>query len=184
TRGERSSECFRHSSNTRGATGSHTPRCSAHLRAPAEAVQTAPFVSGGDLMPSVLEQTYARIRQIESMFPIPAPSATVDVGTFDATAGTFAFDRKVKSITEQVGTTPDGRAIYKTAHVVAVDAVNVTLRFRVTSSQGDVSVDVDGQVSSASPGQNVVTADIADAPNARFTIRSGATAYESPGMLT
>jgi len=39
-----------------------------------------------DLTP---DQLYAAIKQWEGTFPLPAPYVTVDVGTFDAAAGTF-----------------------------------------------------------------------------------------------
>ncbi len=45
-----------------------------------------------------------------------------------------------------------------TEYVLAVNAVSVTLRFRVANSQGDVSAEVDGVRYPAPSGQSVVTA--------------------------
>ncbi len=49
--------------------------------------------------PSLIDQIYSRIREIGLLFPIAAPTATVDVGTYDAAADRFTFSQAVKRVT-------------------------------------------------------------------------------------
>ena len=47
------------------------------------------------------DQLYQQIKQYEAIFPIPAPFVTLNVGTFDASAGTW------KGLTKRVTTDPE-----------------------------------------------------------------------------
>src|SRR5690242_15279819 len=97
---------------------------------------------------SSMNLAYDRLRANESMFPVPGPAATVNVGTFDAATGRFAFSTAIKSETTNVNTPPSGETGGKpeleTEYYLAVNAVRVSLQFRVAHPQGPVSADVNG----------------------------------------
>src|SRR5207253_9986883 len=59
-------------------------------------------LAGGKHMATVTaDDLYSLVKKWESTFPLPAPYVTVDVGTFDAAAGTF------RGLTTQVETDPE-----------------------------------------------------------------------------
>jgi len=93
-----------------------------------------------------LAELYNRIKDVENntSFPIPTPQAIVEVGTLDGATGEFTFSpsidrRKIRDSTEPgIGVLHPGHpSTFTTIESFApVNAVLVSLRFRVSNSQG------------------------------------------------
>jgi hypothetical protein len=163
-----------------------------------------------DLTP---DQLYAAIKQWEGTFPLPAPYVTVDVGTFDAAAGTFTglkttveFDPE--PIEHQPGQHPTNPApkyvglrwVEVTINaqwqrtITSVPAPKVTLapvqlKFSVANTSAAWSVIANGTTTTVPVGQTTVNVSIWDLDHAVWTIQAGANSYhdilriQRPGLI-
>jgi len=91
---------------------------------------------------------YNTIKAQEASFAIPSATVAVNVGTFDAATGKFTYAAGWNTDETEgadVGSV-DKPTLKKIAvwRVMSVDAVNVTLRFEVSNSQGNFVVNIPG----------------------------------------
>jgi hypothetical protein len=100
-------------------------------------------------MPYTPQQAYDAIKNLEaqSKFPIPIPTATINVGTFDAATSTFAFavPTAMDSYTIPSRMGPNGKptgpmTINIQVGVVQVNAVDLILTFTVKNPKHNFSV--------------------------------------------
>jgi hypothetical protein len=163
-----------------------------------------------DLTP---DQLYAAIKEWEGTFPLPAPYVTVDVGTFDAAAGTFmglktTVEFDPEPIEHQPGQHPTNPApkfagtrwIEVTINarwqrtITSVPAPKVALapvqlKFSVTNTTAAWSVAVNGKSTDVPAGQTTVNVSIWDFDHAVWGIQAGASSYhdnlkiQRPGQI-
>lgn len=163
-----------------------------------------------DLTP---EQLYAAIKQWEGTFPLPAPYVTVEVGTFDAAAGTFAgLHTTVEFDPEPIEHQPGQHPANPAPKYVGVRWLEVTinaqwqrtitsvpapkvalapaqLQFSVTNTAAAWSVSVNGKTIAVPAGQTTVNVSIWDLDHAAWTIQAGASSYQDtlriqrPGLI-
>ena len=140
------------------------------------------------------EQLYQLIKEYEAEIPIPAPFVTVQVGTFDAAAGTFT------GLTTEVivGDKPEpgedhisppefqgseyvyhsidaqGRETVTRVPAPSVPVAPVLLQFNVTNFTGPWSVTVDGYTTNAAAGQASVSVNAWDITTHNWTLQAGA----------
>jgi hypothetical protein len=132
--------------------------------------------------PADLNQLYSNIKNLEDAFPIPTPTAVVDVGTFNANSGVFfglistLEDVPEELVTESPAPNPKPQKI-RVPPVVDVDAVNVELEFKLSNSQAGFSVITNGIESVAPPGQTALRVNLARANDVNWTIRAGNKVY-------
>jgi hypothetical protein len=94
---------------------------------------------------------YNTFKAQEAHFPVPKPSATITVGTFNAQTGLFHYSvgTYTKLEVEPPDPKPGGnlkpiKFTLTGGKVEAINVFNLTLRFEVTSRVGNVSVSVSG----------------------------------------
>jgi hypothetical protein len=140
------------------------------------------------------EALYQLIKEYEAEIPIPAPFVTVQVGTFDAAAGTFT------GLTTEVivGDRPEpgedhilppefqgseyvyysinaqGRETVTRVPAPSVPVAPVLLQFNVTNFTGPWSVTVDGYTTNAAAGQASVSVNAWDITTHNWTLQAGA----------
>jgi hypothetical protein len=124
--------------------------------------------------PKDVAQLYGQLKTIENQtnFPLPAPSATVNVGTFDA--ATNKFDGLVTEVADP----PDdkkkgGKPGPKIVPVEKVNAVNAELVFAAVNHKTTVTFFVNGQAHIIPKGQKSVTADVGMATEVKWSVQSG-----------
>lgn len=139
--------------------------------------------------PMSVTDVYNAIKAQEANFPIPRPSATFTVGTFNALTGTFTY--AVPAYSESNDTyDPDiqGGPLKPSPSlksigglITAMNIVNVQLRFNITNRQGrDFVLSVPGFADVHAPaGQNFVTLDVGPVGGADFTLTCGGKTFES-----
>jgi hypothetical protein len=144
------------------------------------------------------EQLYQLIKEYEAEIPIPAPFVTVQVGTFDAAAGTFT------GLTTEVivGDKPEpgetnvsppefqgseyvyhsinaqGRETVTRVPAPSVPVAPVLLQFNVTNFTGPWSVTVDGYTTNAAAGQASVSVNAWDITTHNWTLQAGAGGHQ------
>ena len=137
-------------------------------------------MSGQGASPIDVSQLYNAIKAQEPNFPVPQPTATIAVGTFNAQTREFKY--AVKTYTERVGdpatqnptkggplkpqieTLTGGQAL-------AVNVFDLKLRFDVTGQKGTFTVNVPGHKSGTAPqGQSSVVVDVGAATEVNFTL--------------
>ena len=143
------------------------------------------------------EQLYQLIKEYEAEIPIPAPFVTVQVGTFDAAAGTFT------GLTTEVivGDRPEpgdhlpppgfqgseyvsysinaqGRETVTRVPAPVVPVAPVLLQFNVTNFTGPWSVTVDGYTTNAAAGQASVSVNAWDITAHNWTLQAGAGGHQ------
>jgi hypothetical protein len=122
-------------------------------------------------------QIYQQIKNLEGNFPLPTPKESVNVGSFDATTGTFTgkVSRIVNSPPDDTGGNKPGERLV--APVAHVNAVAVELIFAVANRVGVFKVTANGVSALASPGQNSVTVSVGSATQVNWTVWSGSKSY-------
>jgi hypothetical protein len=146
------------------------------------------FIFAGDLVigdqvlapPDLPDTPFKEVKSVEELFPIPTPSAIIDVGTLDGFTG--AFEGLVSTI-EILPPTPGGGPgappasnkpqVNEIPPAVEVDAVNVQLRFKIENRQADFSVTANGITVSAPQGVDELTIDVGSAHVVDWTVDSG-----------
>jgi hypothetical protein len=147
------------------------------------------------------DDVYQAIKNLESTFPLPAPYFTVDVGTFDATSGTFVgltttseFDPEpLPHGPHDHPHNPPPRFVSERRIVVTIDATwhqtitiepaphvklaPVLVKFSVTGTSSPWSVAVNGVTVTGSAGQSSVEVSVWDAPVANWSISAGGHQY-------
>jgi hypothetical protein len=148
------------------------------------------------------EQLYQLIKEYEAEIPIPAPFVTVDVGTFDAAAGTFT------GLTTQIITNPEplehepGQRPTNPAPrfegaeqvMVTIDAqwretitrepapivavAPVLLQFNVTNTTDPWSVTIAGYTTNAAAGQTSVSVNAWDRTALQWTLQVGGASHQ------
>ena len=119
---------------------------------------------------------YDTIKAQEANFPLPQPSATITVGTFNAVSGDFDYavpvyhETVVTPASRELGTTKPTQEQFTGGEVIAVNALAVKLRFRVTGRQGVFSVSVQGH-GTVSASANTVDVDVGTAGSVTFSVR-------------
>jgi hypothetical protein len=151
-----------------------------------------------DLTPDDL---YAAIKQWEGTFPLPAPYVTVDVGTFDAAAGTFTgLKTTVEFDPEPIEHQPGQHPVNPAPRYAGVRWVEVTinaqwqrtitsvpapkvplapvqLNFSVANTSAAWSVTVNGKTTTVPSGQTTLNVGIWDLDHAAWTVQAGASSY-------
>jgi hypothetical protein len=123
---------------------------------------------------SVAGATYSSLRDIENIFPIPNPSATINVGTLDGYSGTFTglvsqTHYEINPITHK----PYPVTVPPT---VAFHAVRAVLTFSATSrGTQPFSVTVNGATTSAQAGATTISVDVARTTDVSWSLRLGTT---------
>jgi hypothetical protein len=113
-----------------------------------------------------LDESYQRVKRIESVFPFPTNSKTVTIGTFDAATGQFTLAPGVKRLTLSDFPPDLGHPIEHSLLDVGVNAVDVVLRFNLSNNQ-EVPTDltVNDQTVHAIPGQSSILVSIGTPPD-------------------
>lgn len=133
---------------------------------------------------------YDTIKAQEAHFPIPTPSATITVGTFNAVSGDFQY--AVPTYSKIVVTPADphpGGNLKPTRETIVggdVHAVNVyglRLRFNVTGRQGSFSVYVPG-TPAVQAAANSVEVDVGTANSVTFTLACNGNEFSPELPLT
>ena len=147
------------------------------------------------------QDVYAEIKKFESTFPLPAPYVTVNVGTFDAAAGTFqGLKTKVVTDPEPIEHAPNQHPVnppakfvgsvweevtidahwhrtIKTVPAPSVPLAPVLLEFAVANTTAAWSVTVAGLTTPVPAGQASVSVSIWDRTNVGWTIQAGGKSY-------
>ena len=153
------------------------------------------------------DSLYQLIKQFESTFPLPAPYVTVDVGTFDAAAGTFqglttTVDKDPEPLEHgpnQHPVNPAPRFVGTGWRSVTIDAhwrqtitivpapkvplAPVLLQFRIKNAATSWSVTVGGFTTSAPACQASISVSIWDRTTVSWSIRAGASTYSDKLMI-
>src|SRR5438132_363133 len=119
----------------------------------------------------LMNQVYNDLKQVETIFPIPAFPATIDMGTFDAQTG--GFDG-LTTETVPGGPKPVSQTIQPE---VDVNAARVDLRFVIQNAQGTTTITVNGMNTLVPRTQNSVIISAGFASNIEWSIRSGSRRY-------
>ena len=112
---------------------------------------------------------YQDLKELETLYPLPAERELVDVGTFNAQTGVFEG---------LVGSDPYydpeiGVVVPGFPAVTSIDAVNATLRFHVTNNNGLFRVTIDGKNYYPEGGLDYVDVDVSRAKTTSWTARAG-----------
>lgn len=153
------------------------------------------------------DSLYQLIKQFESTFSIPAPYVTVDVGTFDAVAGTFQGltttvdkdDEPLEHGPNEHPVNPEPRFVGSVWRSVTVDKqwrqtitlvpapkvplAPVLLQFRIKNAATSWSVTVGGSTTSAPASQASISVSIWDWTTVAWSIRAGASTYGDKLMI-
>lgn len=153
------------------------------------------------------DDIYHLIKQWESTFPLPAPYVTVDVGTFDAAAGTFqGLTTKVTTDPEPIEhgphdtpRNPPPRFVGNLWEVITIDArwrqtirrvpapkvplAPVLLHFTVKNATTSWSVTFGGFTTTAPAGQTTLSVSIWDRTTVDWTIQAGPTSYHDELLI-
>ena len=153
------------------------------------------------------DSLYQLIKQFESTFPLPAPYVTVDVGTFDAAAGTFqGLTTTVEKDPEPIEHGPNQHPVNPAPRFVGsgwrsvtIDAhwrqtitvipapkvplAPVLLQFRIKNAATSWSVTVGGLTTSAPAGQASISVSIWDRTTLSWSIQGGASTYSDKLMI-
>lgn len=145
---------------------------------------------------NVMNEVYTQIKDLENRFPIPTPSATIKMGTFDASTGKFKgntsdityeslgdypgpvpvvrYDEDIKLVISKIG----NRVKMEVIPAPKADAVNVLLEFEVKNrGQKDFAVTAKGITVSAPVNQNIVTINVKDSYSVNWHVQSGTKSY-------
>jgi hypothetical protein len=98
---------------------------------------------------------YNTLKANEANFPLPKPSTTIDVGTFDAQTGEFKYSIQTYSHQQPQIVPPDptGHGPEKpvivprspmTGGTISINTYTLILRFNVSGRQGDLMLDIGG----------------------------------------
>lgn len=133
--------------------------------APALATLITPALS---TTPNEVTQLYAKLKDIENQtnFPLPTPTATVNVGIFNA--ATNKFDGLVTEFLEHI----KPKALRITP-VADVNGVTVKLIFEVVNHKAAVTFIVNGIPHLVPVSKKSVTADVGQATEVRWLVKSG-----------
>ncbi len=117
-------------------------------------------------------QIFDLIRTQAAIFPFPAPSLTVTVGTFDAATGKFTY--AVNTYQEDF-VDPKGKPVVLTGgHVDALNVANIFLEFKVKNRQGDFVASVSGTQPVRTSNSDSVVVPIGAAASVAFTLSCAA----------
>src|SRR5262245_39123243 len=118
---------------------------------------------------------YDTIKAQEANFPLPTPSATVTVGSFNAGTGDFHYAVPVYQETvathpgPEVGNGHPEREQFSGAEVGALNVFSVQSRFPVTGRQGPLVVSVPGH-GPVNVSANSVDIDVGTASSVTFSL--------------
>ena len=157
--------------------------------------------------PLTPEQLYQLIKEYEAEIPIPAPFVTVDVGTFDAAAGTFTglttqVIMNPEPLEHEPGQTPINPAPGSRGPSTSSSSINaqwretvtrepapvvplapVLLQFNVTNTTGPWSVTVDGYTTNVAAGLASVSVNVWDRTAHQWTLQVGAGGHQDQLMI-
>lgn len=120
--------------------------------------------------PITVDEAYRQVKDNEKLMPVPAPSATTEMGLFNAATG--GFDGLTTEI--EIFNNKPVRIVPK----VFINAVNSRLTFRIVNSTQSVRVSVSGAGTAIVPaGRTSISIDIGRLHSARWTISSGLKVY-------
>ncbi len=152
-------------------------------------------------------QLFQLIKSAEAKIPIPAPFVTVDVGTFDAAAGTFTGlktqvttdPEPVEHESGQHPTNPPGRFVGAEFEMSQIDShwrrtitrvpapivpvAPVLLQFNVANTSGPWSVTIAGYTTSVPAGQSSVSVNVWDLTSMGWTLQVGNAVHEDRLMI-
>lgn len=125
--------------------------------------------------------TYDTIKAQEVNFPIPQPTGTITVGTFNATTGKFQYAvptytqiTSEQPVLGQGGSTKPTKITLTGGNVQAVNIFDLKLRFNVTNWQGGFSVTMAGQAAvHSAANQNFVVVDAGTVNSIGFSLALG-----------
>jgi hypothetical protein len=143
-----------------------------------------------------VDPTYQQLKNLQGLFPIPTPTATVQVGTFDPISGNFTGLKSTQETIDEVtgaggkpaepggankaGSDPSSpQRKPQTVLVppeVNVDAVDVTLTWSL-SRAGAMQVTANGVTVGTQGNQTTVSIDVGKAESVRWTARSSTKFY-------
>jgi hypothetical protein len=124
---------------------------------------------------------YNTLKANEANFPLPKPSTTIDVGTFDAQTGEFKYSIQTYSHQQPQIVPPDptGHGPEKpvivprspmTGGTISINTYTLILRFNVSGRQGDLMLDIGGYTIHAPQGQDYVEWDPGTASSVTFLL--------------
>lgn len=118
---------------------------------------------------------YDQLKAVEAIFPLPASTVEVDMGTFNAATGTFSG--VVSTYHYEVD--PETRKPYRVRDfpTVQLTGINARLRFSVINRGATFEVTVGSQTVSAAAGQSTIVVDVGKANVASWTVRSAGRSY-------
>src|SRR4051794_36535096 len=124
-----------------------------------------------------INQIYQQIKGLETTFPLPVPSTSLDMGTFNALSGKFNGIVSTLEVIDEEPNDPQ-RPHPKPQRVlvpptVAVNAVNVTLVFHVSNRQGVFRVTANGQTVTATGSQTTIQVGLGHADDVTWTVQAG-----------
>ena len=120
--------------------------------------------------PISVDEAYRQVKDNEKLMPVPAPSATTEMGLFNAATG--GFDGLTTEV--EIFNNKPVRIVPK----VFVNAVNSRLTFRIVNATQSVRVSVTGAGSAIVPaGRTSISIDIGRLETARWSISSGLKVY-------
>jgi hypothetical protein len=134
---------------------------------------------------------YDTIKAQEAHFPLPQPTASITVGTFNATTGAFQYAVPTHSQVIVIPPDPTHGGPLKATHqtveggaVTAINVIDLKLRFNITNRSGDFSVSAAGQTVHAPTGQNWVEIDPGTATSLQFALTCGQQGFSPDLPLT
>jgi len=127
---------------------------------------------------------YDTIKAQEANFPLPQPTATIEVGTFDAANGKFTYSVPEYKVTDPVELDDRGKPIKRQTHiggeVTAINVFDLKLRFKVVHRVGDFSAAPDNQAAvEAAPGNDFVDIDAGTATSLSFSLACHGKEFDS-----
>jgi len=135
-------------------------------------------------MPDPIGDFYRMVKGVENIFPIPAPTATVRVGSFDPATGIF---EGLCSTTEWQPADREHLKPWKKTFPPSAQAngVNAILEFEILNpAPAGTRVTANGVTVRASPGQRVISIDVKNATRVDWKITSRYRSFHDRLLLT
>ena len=118
-----------------------------------------------DSAPISIDEAYRQVKDAEKLMPVPAPLATINVGTFDAATGKFD-GLSVETVTI------NGKPVRIVPHVFE-NAVNARLVFRIVNSTQSVRLSAGGFTAIALAGRASISIGVGRLHDVRWSLTSG-----------
>ena len=130
---------------------------------------------------TVLQQIYDNVKNLEGQFPIPVPTVTVDMGTYNPTTGKFnglvsQLERLDLGEDEGPGPNPKPQAVLVPPEI-DVEGVNLRLRFAISTPHGMWKVRANGKEVSGTAAHHSLTIDCGGATSVEWTVSGGGHVY-------